>query len=107
MPTTYTMIFLEKGFAENFLKNCKASDPQRMEICIGSDSMARIFSLFFFLKKQLTQYGVKMHGEKAKGIFEKGMARVRKEKNPALMAYMLGFGCHYILDSTCHPYETR
>ena len=28
-------------------------------------------------------------------------------KNPALMAYMLGFGCHYILDSTCHPYVNQ
>ena len=48
-----------------------------------------------------------MHGEKAREFFEKGMARVRKEKNPALMAYMLGFGCHYILDSTCHPYVNQ
>lgn len=23
------------------------------------------------------------------------------------MAYMLGFGCHYILDSTCHPYVNQ
>ena len=46
--------------------------------------------------------------EKKQGnFFEKGMARVRKEKNPALMAYMLGFGCHYILDSTCHPYVNQ
>ena len=48
-----------------------------------------------------------MHGEKAREFFEKGMARVRKEKNPALMAYMLGFGCHYILDSTCHSYVNQ
>ena len=48
-----------------------------------------------------------MHGEKAREFFEKGMARVRKEKNPALMAYMLGFGCHYVLDSTCHPYVNQ
>ena len=44
---------------------------------------------------------------KAREFFEKGMARVRKEKNPALMAYLLGFGCHYILDSTCHPYVNQ
>lgn len=23
------------------------------------------------------------------------------------MAYLLGFGCHYILDSTCHPYVNQ
>ena len=32
---------------------------------------------------------------------------VRREKDPELMAYMLGFGCHYILDSTCHPYVNQ
>ena len=35
------------------------------------------------------------------------MEQVRREKDPALMAYMLGFGCHYILDSTCHPYVNQ
>ena len=25
----------------------------------------------------------------------------------AMAAYMLGFGCHYILDSTCHPYVNQ
>ena len=48
-----------------------------------------------------------MHGRKAREFFEKGMAKVREEKNPALMAYLLGFGCHYILDSTCHPYVNQ
>lgn len=44
---------------------------------------------------------------KQEEFFEKGWAKVREEKNPALMAYLLGFGCHYILDSTCHPYVNQ
>ena len=32
---------------------------------------------------------------------------ILREKDPELMAYMLGFGCHYILDSTCHPYVNQ
>ena len=48
-----------------------------------------------------------MHGRKARRFFEKGMEYVRREKDPELMAYMLGFGCHYILDSTCHPYVNQ
>ena len=56
---------------------------------------------------RIGQYGVQMHGRKAREFFEKGMAKVREEKNPALMAYLLGFGCHYILDSTCHPYVNQ
>lgn len=48
-----------------------------------------------------------MHGRKARDFFEKGMEYVRREKDPELMAYMLGFGCYYILDSTCHPYVNQ
>ena len=27
-----------------------------------------------------------------------------RQKDEALLAYLLGFGCHYLLDSVCHPY---
>ena len=57
-----------------------------------------ILFYYFISKNPVTQYGVQMHGRKAREFFEKGMAKVREEKNPALMAYLLGFGCHYILD---------
>lgn len=66
-----------------------------------------ILFYYFISKNPVTQYGVQMHGRKAREFFEKGMAKVREEKNPALMAYLLGFGCHYILDSTCHPYVNQ
>ena len=56
-----------------------------------------ILFYYFISKNPVTQYGVQMHGRKAREFFEKGMAKVREEKNPALMAYLLGFGCHYIL----------
>ena len=30
------------------------------------------------------------------------MAQVRETGDEALLAYLLGFGCHYLLDSSCH-----
>lgn len=107
MPTTYTHDLFGKRVCRKL--------PEKLQHLIRSNgNLYRIgqhgpdiLFYYFISKNPVTQYGVKMHGEKAREFFEKGMARVRKEKNPALMAYMLGFGCHYILDSTCHPYVNQ
>lgn len=48
-----------------------------------------------------------MHREKARVFFEEGMRQVRRNNDEALLAYLLGFGCHYMLDSACHPYVNQ
>ncbi len=65
--------------------------------------------LFYFLAtvNPVTQFGVKMHKEKARAFFEQGMEQVRETKDTALLAYLLGFGCHYLLDSSLHPYVNQ
>ena len=32
------------------------------------------------------------------------MTLVRTTHDEKLLAYLLGFGCHYLLDSACHPF---
>ena len=65
--------------------------------------------LFYYMvsKNPVTQFGIEMHHEKARAFFEEGMRQVRRNDNEALFAYLLGFGCHYILDSACHPYVNK
>ena len=65
--------------------------------------------LFYYMisKNPVTQFGIEMHHEKARAFFEEGMRQVRRNDDEALFAYLLGFGCHYILDSTCHPYVNQ
>ena len=48
-----------------------------------------------------------MHGRKQENSLKRAWRRSGRKKIPALMAYLLGFGCHYILDSTCHPYVNQ
>ena len=62
--------------------------------------------LFYYrvVKNRVTQLGSRMHKEPAKPFFERGLERARKEKDKALLVYLLGFACHFMLDSTCHPY---
>lgn len=65
--------------------------------------------LFYYMvsKNPVTQFGIEMHHEKARAFFEEGMRQVRRNDDEALFAYLLGFGCHYILDSACHPYVNQ
>lgn len=62
--------------------------------------------LFYYrlYKNPVNQLGAKLHQEIAKPFFEEGLDEVRDTKNEALFVYLLGFACHFLLDSTCHPY---
>lgn len=55
-------------------------------------------------KNRVNQQGVRLHREAAAPFFERGAYLVQRDKNEALLAYLLGFVCHFMLDSTCHPY---
>lgn len=62
--------------------------------------------LFYYMisKNPVSQFGVAMHRESPKAFFEQGMEQVRETGDDALFSYLLGFGCHYLLDSACHPF---
>ena len=104
MPTTYTH--------DLFGKKVYRQLPDEMkEVIRKNGNLYRIGLhgpdiLFYFMvsKNPVSTFGVKMHDEKAKAFFEQGMETVRRTGSEALLAYLLGFGCHYLLDSTCHPY---
>ena len=65
--------------------------------------------IFFFYrpwkKSHVSQCGYGMHEEYADLFFEKGIQIIReKGRNSREYAYILGFICHFALDSECHPY---
>lgn len=62
--------------------------------------------LFYYRLRQnyVNQTGVRLHGEIAYPFFQRGVKQVQEDKDVALLAYLLGFACHFKLDSTCHPY---
>jgi hypothetical protein len=106
MPTTYTH--------DLFGKNVYKKLPQEMKHVIRAHGdLYRIGlhgpDIFFYqlFSPRVNRTGVKMHREKAKAFFEQGMAQVRERGDQELLAYLLGFGCHYLLDSTCHPFVYR
>lgn len=78
-----------------------------MEICTGSDFMDPDILFYYMVSKNpVTQFGIDMHREKAKAFFEEGMSQVRRNKDEALLAYLLGFGaiiCLILMPSLCEP----
>ncbi len=62
--------------------------------------------LFYYMvsKNPVSQFGVKMHKGEAAAFFERGMKRAKETKDEELYAYLIGFGCHYLLDSALHPH---
>lgn len=102
MPTTYTH--------DLFGKKIYRKPPEEMKKIIRENGdLYRIGLhgpdiLFYLLPdRHVTKTGVEMHKKIARSFFEKGMKKVRETNDEALLAYLLGFGCHYLLDSKCHP----
>lgn len=103
MPTTYTHdLFGKKIYQQLPL-------PMRKIIRRNSD-LYRIGlhgpDIFFYhlIKPAINGAGVEMHHNPAAPFFLRGMNLVRERGDEKLLAYLLGFGCHYLLDSACHPF---
>lgn len=65
--------------------------------------------IFFFYrpytKNRVVKYGNELHHVPAVTFFRHAVRIVRKRgQNSREYAYLLGFLCHFILDSECHPY---
>lgn len=68
--------------------------------------------IFFFYKpyrrNKVAEYGIHLHGISAYPFFEHAVRVIRKKgRDSREYAYLMGFICHYILDSECHPYVSR
>lgn len=103
MPTTYTHDLFGKKVYQKLPKEMKKIIRENGDLYrLGLHGPDILF--YQLLKGSVNQFGVQMHKEKARAFFEQGMAQIREKENRPLLAYLLGFGCHYLLDSTCHPY---
>lgn len=104
MPTTYAHDLFGKQVYKRLpaeMRDLIKKNGQLYRIGLhGPD----ILFYYHIWPNKINQYGVSMHKKPARSFFEEGLKQVRKEKDPALLAYLLGFACHFTLDCTCHPY---
>lgn len=60
-----------------------------------------------YRKNNISDVGYQMHSEIAAPFFQNAASVYKNNPNPLLASYLMGFVCHYILDSTCHPYVSN
>ena len=68
--------------------------------------------IFFFYRpwksNRVSKYGYHLHEVSAASFFTHALTVVKeKGRDSREYAYLLGFICHYILDSECHPYVSE
>ena len=97
MPTTYAHDLFGKEVYKRLPSDMKALLRRHGDLYrIGLHGPDILF-YYMVSKNPVTQFGIEMHHEKARAFFEEGMRQVRRNDDEALFAYLLGFGCHYIL----------
>lgn len=68
--------------------------------------------LFYYkpltIKNSINSLGCKIHHEKANIFFERAKKIIsNSEDKDGYIAYIIGFICHFMLDSECHPYINK
>lgn len=105
MPTTYAHNLFGKRVYHRL-------DPQLQELIrqypasyiIGLHGPDILFYTRPFQPNRINRLGLCLHREIAADFFEKGKNLYRQEKDGEMLSYLCGFICHFMLDSTCHPY---
>ncbi|MDO4262378.1 MAG: zinc dependent phospholipase C family protein [Eubacteriales bacterium] len=108
MPAAYAhYLFGKEVFKKLPEKEKKIVREGNDAFLLGLHGPDLLFYYFPLCKNRINQQGTRMHEELAAGFFELGRERYRKDRDPALRAYLYGFLCHFMLDSECHPYISR
>ncbi len=104
MPTTFTHDLFGKRVYQKMPEGMKSLVKGHGELYrIGLHGPDILF-YYGFKKNWVNQQGVRLHREAAAPFFLRGAYLVQRDRNEALLAYLLGFVCHFMLDSVCHPY---
>lgn len=108
MPATYAHYIFGKAVQKEVAKEIRKIICEHKEVyLIGLHGPDILFYYKPLKKNPISGIGYRMHDEVAAGFFKYGREVIRKlegqEKEQAI-AYMLGFVCHFMLDSECHGY---
>lgn len=105
MPTTYAHDLFGKCVYQKLDKELQGMiDRHEALFRIGLHGPDILFYYEPFHKNQVKDLGSKLHHSIAAPFFIEGKRQYKLTKSEDLLVYLLGFACHYMLDSTCHPY---
>lgn len=108
MPTTYTHDIFGKLIYQKLPSDIRELlNEHKNSYMIGLHGPDLLFYYHPFGKNPVNQQGTAMHSEIAAPFFEKCKDYYMETGDEEALAYIIGFVCHYMLDSTCHPYIGR
>lgn len=105
MPTTYAHDLFGKMVYQRLTPQVQQLIKEhRVTYQIGLHGPDILFYVRPFHKNRFNQMAHRLHREEAEGFFEKGRTLYQDTQEDEILVYLLGFICHFVLDSTCHPY---
>ena len=105
MPTTYTHDVFGKSVYQKLPEELKQIiERERNAYRIGLHGPDILFYYRPYFKNPVNQKGHEMHKANAAQFFRECKKHYFDTKNETFLAYVIGFICHYMLDSTCHPF---
>ncbi len=105
MPTTFTHDCFGKDVFKNLSPRLRNTIRQGRDVYrIGLHGPDIFFYYKPLHKNKVNQIGRRMHWENANLFFEKAIRLFKEKPSQPLASYLLGFACHFMLDSTCHGY---
>ena len=108
MPTTYTHDVFGKMIYQKLPEPLKEIAADHINSYrIGQHGPDILFYYHLFHENPVNQLGMEMHEAIAASFFRKCKKYYQETKDEEALAYVFGFICHYMLDSTCHPYIAK
>ena len=105
MPASYTHYSFGHTVLEKLPQRLKDTIiPNKEAYYIGLNGPDILFYYKPLFKNEINRYGHRLHDEKAYGFLERGKRYIEESKDEVCLSYILGFVCHFVLDSSCHPF---
>lgn len=104
MPGLYAHYLFGREVLEQLPEELKAiAQRQEREYTLGLQGPDLLFYYHPLRRSRVCRQGLQIHREAAAEFLEPAAQMLRDSEDEAALAYILGFICHFVLDSACHP----
>lgn len=104
MPGLYAHYLFGRDVFERLPEGLKAvAQKERREFTLGLQGPDLLFYYHPLRRSRVCRQGLRIHREAAAEFLEPAARALRRSADDAALAYILGFICHFVLDSACHP----
>lgn len=105
MPTTYAHDRFGREVFKKLPEDLKKVIREHKKLyLIGLHGPDIFFYYHPFSRNGISEMGSRLHRETAERFFRERIVLYQENPEDALRVYLLGFACHFLLDSACHPY---